>query len=62
MLKESSSGKYWLVTLTNGVRMRVRAKNADEASAKFKDTRDKSVRTIRDPDDLEKQKRKNKRK
>lgn len=62
MAKTSSSGKYWLVTLNNGARMRVKAKNAEAASAQFKDSRDKSVRTIRDPDDLERQKRRNKRK
>ena len=59
MAKTSSSGKYWLVTLNNGARMKVKAKNAEAANAIFKDSRDKSARTIRDPDDLERQKRRN---
>lgn len=62
MGRGKSSGKYWLVTLTNGARMRVKAKSAEAASAQFKDSRDKSVRTIRDPDDLKRQKKRNSKK
>ena len=51
-------GKYWLVTLNNGAKMKVRAKSAKAAEDQFKDSRNRSVKTVRDPDDVERDRRK----